>query len=161
MIISLIAAVSENFAIGKDKKLLWHLPADLKFFKEKTLGHCIIMGRKTFESVGKPLPGRRNIVITRNENWKAEGVEVVKSLEEALSLSKDDAEPMIVGGAEIYTLALPLANRIYLTQVEVHIEGDTFFPYISVEDWTVTSDVFHPKDEKNTLDFSFVQLDRK
>ena len=121
MIISLIAAVSENFAIGKDKKLLWHLPADLKFFKEKTLGHCIIMGRKTFESVGKPLPGRRNIVITRNENWKAEGVEVVKSLEEALSLSKDDAEPMIVGGAEIYTLALPLANRIYLTQVEVHI----------------------------------------
>ncbi|RZL54772.1 MAG: dihydrofolate reductase, partial [Pedobacter sp.] len=113
--VSIVVAVSENNAIGKDNQLLWHLPADLKHFKEITTGHPIIMGRKTYDSIGRPLPNRRNIVITRTTNLSIENVEVVNTLEEAISLCKDEKEIFIIGGAEIYKHALPLTNRIYLT----------------------------------------------
>src|ERR1700761_936022 len=132
MIVSAVVAISENHAIGKDNKLLWYLPNDLKHFKEITTGGCIIMGRKTFDSVGKPLPRRCNIIITRQANVTIEGCEVVNSVEAALALCENEAEVYIVGGAEIYKLALPQTDRIYLTIVHKQFEGDSFFPEIDM-----------------------------
>ena len=133
MKLGLIAAVARNGAIGKDNALLWHLPEDLKFFKRTTLGHPVIMGRKTFESIGRALPGRRNIVITRNTAWRHDGVDVAASLDAALALLADSTEPLadepfVIGGVEIYAQALPHANVIVLTEVDADFDGDTFFP---------------------------------
>lgn len=134
--LALIAAVSENGVIGKDGGLPWHIPEDLKYFKANTTGHAIIMGRKTYDSIGRPLPKRRNIVVTRNAGLKIEGVEVVTSLEAALDLAhSEDEEPRIIGGASLYQDAFPLATRLFLTQVQRSVDGDTFFPKFSEEEW--------------------------
>lgn len=128
MKLGIIAAVARNGAIGKNNALLWHLPEDLKFFKRTTLGRPIIMGRKTFDSIGRPLPGRRNIVITRNAQWRHEGVDAVASLDAALALLAGSDEAFVIGGGEIYAQALPRADVIVLTEVDAEFDGDTFFP---------------------------------
>jgi len=159
MIVSIVVAISENHAIGKNNQLLWHLPKDLKHFKEITSGGTVIMGRKTYDSVGKPLPNRRNIIITRQQIEIA-GCEVVNSLQAALDLCRDHKEVFIVGGAEIYKQAMPLTDRIYLTIVHENFEADTYFPEISKEIWKETERADHEADEKNPLSFSFITLER-
>lgn len=131
MIVSMIVAMSENRVIGKDGGLPWHLPEDLKRFKKITMGHPIIMGRKTYESIGRALPGRRNIVISRNSNLQIDGVETTSSLGEALDLVKSEKEVFIIGGAQIYEASLSQADRIYLTEVHQQIHGDAYFPEIN------------------------------
>src|SRR5476651_871439 len=138
MTLSIIVAISENNAIGKNNQLLWYLPADLKHFKDITSGHTVIMGRKTFDSVGKPLPRRRNIIITR-QDISIEGCEVVKSIEAALELCKNEPEVFIVGGAEIYRQSMHLTDRIYLTIVHKEFDGDSYFPEIEPNEWTETA----------------------
>jgi len=159
MIISIIVAIGENNAIGKNNQLLWHVPADLKYFKTKTSGHTIIMGRKTFDSVGKPLPNRRNIVVTR-QDIKIEGCEVVKSIDEAIALCKGEDEVFIGGGAEIYRLAMDKTDRIYLTIIHKMFDADTFFPEIDFTKWVETAHEDHQPDEKNKLPYSFITLER-
>ncbi|MFD1255321.1 dihydrofolate reductase [Mucilaginibacter terrae] len=160
MNINIVVAIASNHAIGKNNKLLWHLPKDLKHFKKLTTGHTVIMGRKTFDSVGKPLPNRRNIVVTR-QNIKIEGCEVVNSLQAALVLAEGEAEVDIVGGAEIYHRAMPLTNYIYLTIVHQSFEADTFFPEIDYNQWEEISREDHQPDEMNALPFSFITLKRR
>ena len=126
--ISLIVAHDENRVIGYENDMPWHLPGDLQYFKKTTMGKPVIMGRNTFESIGKPLPGRRNIIITRNASYVAEGAEIVSSLEEAIALVKDVEEIMIIGGQQIFDLALPLADRLYITHIHHAFKGDTYFP---------------------------------
>ncbi|MFD2871107.1 dihydrofolate reductase [Mucilaginibacter ximonensis] len=159
MTISIVVAISENHAIGKDNQLLWHLPKDLKHFKEITTGGTVIMGRKTYDSVGKPLPNRRNIIITRQQIEIA-GCEVANSLQAALDLCRDHKEVFIVGGAEIYKQAMPLTDRIYLTIVHENFEGDTYFPEIKPDTWKETERTDHEADEKNAFPFSFITLER-
>ena len=160
--ICIAVAVGENFAIGKNNQLLWHMPADLKFFKQTTLGHTIIMGRKTFDSVGKPLPNRRNIVITRDSSLKIDGVEVVNSLDEALAITQHEEKPIfIVGGAEIYRQALSKTDTIYLTTIHHTFDADTFFPTIDRSEWEIISSEPHKADEKNKYDYTFEVLKRK
>ena len=157
--IALVVAMAENRVIGKENKLIWHLPADLKFFKNLTTGHPIIMGRKTFESIGKPLPNRTNIVITRQADFTAEGCLVAHSLTEALMLAQQlDSDIFVIGGAEIYKQAMFLADTIYLTEVHHTFEGDTFFPEIDSVLWQETSREEHKADEKNPYDYAFVTL---
>ncbi|WP_199120479.1 dihydrofolate reductase [Pedobacter sp. ASV28] len=158
--ISIVVAISENNAIGKDNQLLWHLPADLRHFKNITTGHTIIMGRKTYDSIGKPLPNRRNIVITRQQGLKLEGIEVVNSLAEALSLCDPTREAFIIGGAEIYKQALPLCKHIYLTTVHQTYEADAFFPELSANEWREIEKVAYLADEKNKVPYSFSTLER-
>ena len=154
--ISLIVAASINNAIGKENQLLWHLPNDLKFFKNTTWGGVVIMGRKTFESVNKPLPGRTNIVITKQPDWNAENVEVANSLDDALekATALNFKEIFIIGGGEIYKQSITIANRIYLTKVHTEIDGDTFFPDLN-NDWKMISNRDFKSDEKNKFDHSF------
>ena len=159
MTISIIVATSENRAIGKNNQLLWHLPGDLKHFKDITSGHSLIMGRKTFDSVGKPLPNRRNIVVTR-QAITISGCEVVNSIDKALELCKDEDEVFIGGGAEIYKQAMKLTDRIYLTIVHQDFEADTFFPEIDSSDWKEVSHEDHQPDHKNLIAYSFITLER-
>jgi dihydrofolate reductase len=159
MTVTIVVAISENHVIGKDNKLLWYLPNDLKHFKNITTGHTVIMGRKTFDSVGKPLPKRRNIIITR-QPITIEGCEVVNSIEGALALCAGEDEVFIVGGAEIYKLSLHLTDRIYLTIVHKEFEGDSFFPEIDKSEWDEVSCEDHEPDEKNSLPYSFITLER-
>ncbi|MDB5010718.1 MAG: dfrA [Mucilaginibacter sp.] len=159
MIVSIVVAISENHAIGKDNKLLWHLPNDLKHFKEITTGHTIIMGRKTYDSVGRPLPNRRNIIITR-QNMTIAGCEVVNSIDAALALCADEAEVFIVGGAEIYRQSLQLTDRIYLTIVHQEFDGDSYFPDIKENEWAATAREDHEPDNKNLLPYSFITFKR-
>ena len=160
--LSIAVAVGENFAIGKNNQLLWHMPADLKFFKQTTSGHTVIMGRKTFDSVGKPLPNRRNIVITRDKTLKIDGVEVVNSLDDALSISKNEEKDVfIVGGAEIYRQALPKTNTLFLTTIHHNFEADTFFLEIDKSEWKLVSSEQHKADEKNKYDYTFEVFERK
>ncbi|GAB4331631.1 MAG: dihydrofolate reductase DfrA [Flammeovirgaceae bacterium] len=157
--ITLIAAVSKNLAIGKNNQLLWRLPKDMKFFKQTTLHHAVIMGRKTFESLGgKPLTDRLNIVLTFNNDFKPTGVEVAHSLENALKAAQkiNKNEVFVIGGGEIYKLFLPLSQRIYLTEVNVEIEGDTYFPDFQKNQWKEVSRIHHNKDEKHIYDFDIV-----
>ncbi|WGQ08835.1 dihydrofolate reductase [Pedobacter gandavensis] len=161
MIVSIVVAVAEDNAIGKDNQLLWHLPADLKHFKDITSGHTIIMGRKTYDSIGRPLPNRRNIVITRNTGLELPGTEITNSLEEALALCEGTEEVFIIGGAELYKHALAATNRIYLTRVHQTYEADTFFPEIDLEEWTELSKEKHLPDEKNKVAYTFSTLERK
>ncbi len=158
MTISLIVAASQNNAIGKNNMLLWHLPNDLKFFKNTTWAMPIAMGRKTFESLGnKPLNGRLNIVITRQKNWQAEGVVSVNSIEDAIFLAKshDYKELFIAGGGEIYKECLDKANKIYLTRIHAKVEGDTFFPELNEQKWEKTNAQFCKSDLKHLYDYSF------
>lgn len=155
MIISIVVAISENNAIGKDNKLLWHLPNDLKHFKEITTGHTVIIGRKTFDSVGKPLPNRRNIVISR-KNIPIIGCEVVNSIKQAFELCKDESEVFIVGGAEIYKQSIAFAHIIYLTIVHQIFEADTFFPEINKKQWTEIKREDFDADHKNKIPYSFI-----
>lgn len=158
--ITIIAAIAENRALGKDNQLIWHLPADLKRFKQVTLGHHIIMGRKTFESLGKPLPNRTTIIITRNKNYKQEGCIVVNSLSEAIEAATTDENPYILGGAEIYKQALEIADKLDLTFVHHSFDADAFFPEISNTIWKETGHTSFKADEKNKYDYSFVTYER-
>lgn len=154
-----IVAHDLNLAIGGGNDLLWHLPNDLKFFKEKTRGFPIIMGRKTFDSLGRPLPGRRNMVVTRQPNWSAEGVEVFATVEDALA-ALEGADGFIVGGGEIYRLALPLVDVLYVTLVHTEISGaDTWFPEYR-DRFTEVAREDHPADERHAFPYSFVTLNK-
>ena len=159
--LSIIVAISENNAIGKNNQLLWHLPADLKHFKNITTGHTMIMGRKTYDSIGRPLPNRRSIVVTRQTDLHIEGVEIVNSLAEAVSLCTQENEVFIIGGAELYQSALSLTNTIYLTTVHAQYEADVFFPALSADEWTAIHQEYHPADEKNSVAYTFSTLTRK
>ena len=164
MKISLVVAASENHAIGKDNQLLWHLPKDMRFFKNTTWALPILMGRKTFESLGnKVLPGRMNIIISRQANKQYEGAKVVNTLEEAIELAKqnDYKELMVIGGGEIYAMALPLAHTIYLTRVHTHIEGDTFFPVIDTNVFQLVKQQDYPADAKHQYAYTFETWERK
>ena len=158
--LSIEVAISENNAIGKNNQLLWHLPADLKHFRAITSGHPIIMGRKTYNSIGRPLPNRRNIVITRQTNLTIPNVELVNSLQEAIALCDTENEVFVVGGAEIYKHALALTNRIYLTVVHQNYEADTFFPELKENEWKEIAKEYHQADEKNNVADTFSTLER-
>jgi len=160
--ISLVVAASSNNAIGKNNQLLWHLPNDLKFFKNTTWGGVVVMGRKTFESVNKPLPGRLNIVITSNKDWAAENVITANSLEDALekATAAHFKEIFIIGGGEIYRQSMAMANRIYLTRVHTEIDGDTFFPAINNNEWKLGSSSEFKADEKNVFDHTIEVWER-
>ena len=160
--LTIIVAAAENDAIGKNNKLIWHLSDDLKRFKTLTNGHIIIMGRKTFESFPEPLPNRTHVVITRQANYKVpEGVIVVNSLEAAIDVSKNDKQPFIIGGGDIYKQAILIANKIELTRVHESFPADTFFPKIDTSIWKETNLVSHKKDDKNEFDFTFLTYERK
>jgi dihydrofolate reductase len=158
--LSIIAAVSENNALGKENKLLWHLPADLKRLKSLTMGHHLIMGRKTFESLGKPLPGRTHVIISRQKNYQPDGVTVVDSLEKAIEFAKHDDQAFVFGGGEIYRLALPFVKKIYLTRVKALFEGDTYFPELISDEWKMVKCESYLPDEKNLFYYSFEEYDK-
>ena len=164
MKVALIVAVSENNVIGRDNQLPWHLPEDLQYFKSVTMGKPILMGRKTYDSIGRPLPGRANIVITRDPNWTAEGVIVVNSLEDAMaegaeaSNAVESDEIMVIGGAQIYHDCLPIADKLYLTKVDARIEGDAFFPEIDSSQWKKISEKSPSAVDKHP--YSFLILER-
>jgi dihydrofolate reductase len=160
--VTIIVAAGENDAIGKDNQLIWHLSADLKRFKTLTSGHCIIMGRKTFESFPKPLPNRTHIVISRQPNYKVPaGVIVVNNLDDALDAAKNDTQPFIIGGGEIYKQAMAFANKIELTRVHASFDADTFFPKIDSSIWKETQKSYHPKDENHEYAFTFFSYERR
>jgi dihydrofolate reductase len=160
--ISLVVAAATNNAIGKDGAMPWHLPNDMKHFKNVTWGMPVVMGRKTFESLGKPLPGRKNIVISRQPGWKAEGTVAVQKIEDALFVAQqaDVNEVMVIGGGEIYKALFARAKRIYLTRVEAEPEADTFFPVIDAKEWHLVSQKNHEADEKNAFNYSFQTWER-
>ena len=160
--LTLIVAAGENDAIGKDNKLIWHLSDDLKRFKALTSGHSIIMGRKTYETFPKPLPNRKHIVISRQHNYKVpDGVVVVNNLDDAINAAKDDAQPFIIGGGEIYKQAMPYASKIELTRVHETFDADTFFPQINKSVWNEIDKTFHAKDTDHEYTFSFITYERK
>ena len=154
MIIAAIVAIDLNHAIGKNNQLLWHLPADLKFFKQTTMGCPIIMGRKTYQSIGKLLPGRKNIIITRNEDFKIEGAEIYQSLNDAIS-ECDSEKVFVIGGAEIYTLAMPMIKELYITIVKNKFDADIFFSKINTSQFNLVWEECHEADEKNKFDYCF------
>lgn len=158
--LTIIAAASENNALGKDQDLPWHLPDDFKHFKKLTTGHPIIMGRKTFETFPKPLPNRTHIVITRKKNYPANGCIPVENIQQALAECKNDNQAFVIGGGEIYKLAMPLADKIELTRVHARVEADTFFPEIDLTSWQLENKIFHPADEKHNYAFSFLTYKR-
>ena len=158
--ISLIVAASANNVIGAQGELPWRLSDDLRRFKEVTMGKPIVMGRKTWDSIGRPLPGRQNIVITRQDDFAAKGCDVVGSVDEALSAAGDAAEVMIIGGSQVYALFLPRADRLYLTRVHAEIDGDAFFPEIGETEWRLVSQEHHAADDRNEHAFSFQRFDR-
>jgi len=163
MIVSAIVASAKNNVIGKDNDIPWYLPADLKYFKKTTIHHHIIMGRKCFQSIGKPLPKRPNIVITRNPFFVASNCIIVSSVEDALQLAHDNGEEeaFIIGGGQIYELSQSLWDRIYLTEVDLEVDGDVFFPEINPNIWTEVSCESHDPDEKNEHAYTFKVLERK
>jgi len=163
MVVSLIVAVSENGVIGRGGGLPWRLSADLKHFKKTTMGHHLIIGRRTWDEVGKPLPGRTMVVVTRSHHFAVEGVRVAHSLEEALDIARDDDEPFIGGGAHIYRMALEndLVNRLYITRVHAEVDGDTLFPDLDLDDWELLSEERHNPDEKNEYSYSFLVYERQ
>lgn len=158
--LSLIVAVDQNNLIGNNNQLPWHLPADLKYFKATTMGYPIIMGRKTFESIGKPLPGRRNLIVTRNTSYKAAGCEVYYDLVSAVTRCVSKKECFVIGGAELFTMALPYSKKLYMTKVHHSFEGDTHFPEIKPNEWQLVSETHHKADEVNKYDYSFLIYSR-
>ncbi|WP_429129004.1 type 3 dihydrofolate reductase [Aeromonas veronii] len=163
MKISMIAAMAHDRVIGKDNQMPWHLPADLAHFKRVTLGKPVLMGRKTFESIGRPLPGRRNLVISRNPDYQAEGIEVVGSVEAALALLAGSSveELMVIGGGHLYAEMLQIADCLYLTQIDLAVEGDTRFPAFDDDQWQRIACESHPADEKNPHPYSFETWQRR
>ena len=166
MVVSLIVAVSENKVIGKDNDLVWHLPTDMKFFKDTTKGHFVIMGRRNYESIPhkyRPLPNRTNVIVTRQDDYKAEGCLVVNSVEEAIELAQKagDTEPFVIGGGQIYKYAIEnnLVDRIYLTRVHTEIDGDTYFEDLD-DSWKLVHADLHPSDEKHPFAFTFQTFER-
>jgi dihydrofolate reductase len=160
MKISIIVAASANNVIGDDGELPWYLPEDLKRFKATTMGKPMIMGRATFDSIGRALPGRRSIILTRQEGFKAEGCDVVPTIEAALASAGDADEVMIVGGGEIYRQFLPMADRIYLTRVQAEINGDTLFPELDMNEWDVVAVEEYPAGDEREIGFDVETLDR-
>jgi dihydrofolate reductase len=160
MRISLVVAMTRERVIGRDNGLPWRLPADLKHFKATTLGKPVLMGRKTFESIGKPLPGRVNVVLTRERAWQAPGVLVFHSMEDALAHLGAVDEVAGIGGGEIFNALLPLTTRIYLTRIAADIPGDTVFPALDPADWREVASEHHAADERNAYDMTFVTLER-
>ena len=159
--ITLIVAMGKNREIGKENQLLWHLPKDLKHFKELTSGYPIIMGRKTYESIGKPLPNRTNIVISRKNDWFEEGILIVGSIKEAVKFAKKiDEEVFVIGGGNIYEQTIDLADKLEVTLVDAVLDADTFFPKINEKVWQKTNEERHQKDEKNEFDFCFQTFER-
>lgn len=163
MKISLIAAVAKNNVIGNDNQLIWRLSDDLKRFKRLTTGHHILMGRKTYESMGRALPNRTNVVVTRSKNYQPEGIEVFNDIDAAIEFAKsnNEEELFIIGGGEIYKKLLPIADKIYLTKVHASPEGDTFFPDLDESNWEVEAEEAHLANEKNEHNFVFLDLIRK
>lgn len=160
--LSMIVAHADNRIIGKDNDMPWHLPADLAYFKKTTLGKPIVMGRKTYESIGRPLPGRKNIVISRDESYQADGIVTVTSVEQALIEAGDVEEVMVIGGGAIYAHCLPAANRLYITHIDANIEGDTHFPeYDMLNTWKKVSHEKHAADDKNAYVLDFCVYERK
>ncbi|CAM4240276.1 dihydrofolate reductase [Gillisia limnaea] len=159
-ILTLIAAAGEHNELGKNNDLVWHLPDDFKRFKKITSGHHIIMGRKTFDSFPQPLPNRTHVVITRQENFKKPGIIVVHSLERAIELTKDDPQPFVIGGGEIYKMAMATADKIELTRVHGEFEADTFFPEIDESQWKVVAEEYHEKDERHQYAFTYLTYER-
>ncbi|TDT37858.1 dihydrofolate reductase [Halospina denitrificans] len=163
---ALIVAMSRNRVIGRNNALPWYLPEDLRYFKQVTYGKPIIMGRKTQESIGRPLPGRQNLVVTRDPHWQRDGVTVVNSLDEALSRAEAQAyidggeERVVIGGSQIYAEALPVADRLYMTEVHAEVEGDTFFPEVDWDQWHEIAREDHPASENNPFPYSLVTYDR-
>jgi dihydrofolate reductase len=163
MIVALVAARSENNVIGNGGEIPWHLPGDLEFFKELTTGHTIIMGRKTFETLPRPLPNRRTIVLTRDRTYRPAGVEVTHSLETALDLAdpEEREEVFVVGGEEVYRIALPYARRMYLTRVHTIAPGDVFFPEFPADEWEHTQTARHEADDQHEFDYTFEVWERR
>lgn len=163
MIISIVAAMDRERGIGVDNRLPWRLSADLKKFRELTMGHHIIVGRKTFESIGRPLPGRRMIIVTRDRIFKAEGCDVVHSVEDAIELARGrgESEVFICGGAEIYAQTIGVADRMYLTLVDAEVAADTFFPDFDKSEWSERESFYQPLDDKNQYPFTFKLMVRK
>jgi dihydrofolate reductase len=159
----IMAAIAKNNVIGKDNNLIWHLPADLRFFKQTTKGHTLIMGRKTFESLGNPLPHRDSLVVTRNVAYSSDGITVFHSLESALAYAEKKGleKVFILGGGEIYRQSMNIADKLIITEVHAEFEGDTYFPEIDSEMWKEISREVHKADEKNKYDFAFVEYVRK
>jgi dihydrofolate reductase len=161
MKISIIVAIAENGVIGNNNQLIWHIPGDLKRFKALTMGHHIVMGRKTWESIGRPLPGRKSIVVSRNTSYRVEGAEVVHSLNDAIKTASGDDEIFIIGGGELYRQALPIANRLYLTKVHRSFEGDVSFPEINMAEWKEMHSEKGKPTETDGLEYTYVNLERK
>ena len=159
--ISFVVAMDLNRVIGKDNQLPWHLPADLKFFKRVTMGHPIAMGRKTHESIGRILPGRQNIIITRQTNYHVEGCTVFYSVKDFVDFYMQQEEVFVIGGAEIFTETFPFADRLYITLINAEFEGDTHFPEFNENEWELTSCEKGAKDEKNPYDYEFCLYKRK
>ena len=154
--ITIIVAVGENNGIGLNNQMLWHLPLDLKYFRNKTSGHPVIMGSKTYESIGKPLPNRTNIVISRRKDWFQEGILIVGSIKEAVKFAKKiDENVFIMGGGNIYEQTMEIADKLEVTLVKADLEADTYFPKIDVKRWRKINEVCHQKDEKHAYDFCF------
>ncbi|MFC4737085.1 type 3 dihydrofolate reductase [Bacillus daqingensis] len=158
--ISMIAAMDRDRVIGKDGGMPWKLPGDLAFFKQTTLHKTVVMGRKTFESIGRPLPKRRNLVLTRNASFSHEGIETISDMNDILALAAEDEEIVIMGGAELYEMFLPYAARMYLTRIDASFEGDTFFPPFDEKEWAVTAEMNGQMDEKNQHPHTFQTLER-
>lgn len=161
MIRSLVVAVARNGVIGRDNRLPWHLPAELAHFKRVTMGHPVVMGRRTFESIGKALPGRMNIVVSRNRDFKAEGCTVVPSLDAAWVEAGDASEVCVIGGTSLFREALPVADRIHLTQVEADVPGDTYFPAFDRGEWVEKEVARHGADERHAYPFRILLLERR
>lgn len=161
MRLSAIFAMSENRVIGKDNRLPWHMPADLKHFKEVTIGKPVVMGRKTFESIGRPLPNRHNIVITRDAHFQAPGCLVTTSIDTALASVSEEKEVFLIGGALLFQQLLPRVQRLYLTVIHHQFEGDTFLPELDMNEWREVERIDHQKDEANPYNYSFFVYDKK
>lgn len=159
--ISLIAAMAQNRTIGINNTLPWRLPGELKYFKSVTMGHHILMGRKTYESIGKPLPGRTTVIITRNQDYRAPGCIIANTLEAAISVCAADDEIFFIGGAELYSQALHVADRLYLTEIQKDFEGDAHFPAFDYNQWLEIKREKHKVDEADSLEYHFVVYDRK
>lgn len=160
MILSLVVAVARNGVIGRNNRLPWRLPDDLAYFKRVTMGHPVVMGRRTHESIGKPLSGRKNVVVTRDPHYHAPGCTVVTSLDAAWEAAGDAAEVCVIGGTSLFAESLPKADRIHLTEVQAEVEGDTFFPPFDRREWTEREVARHPADERHEFPFRIVVLDR-
>ncbi len=163
--LSLIVAMAENNVIGSLNKIPWYMPRDLKHFSNTTKSHTVIIGRNTYESIlarlGKPLPERNNIVVTRQTDFSAPGCTVVNSLQNALKIAGDNEEVFVIGGSQLYELALPLVDRLYITHIHATVDGDSFFPKFNIGDWNIISEEHHKKDDKNSLDSTYTVYERK